>query len=100
MKPILPALLLPLVLLLAGCFAQPPAEPAPEIIAEYEIEVERAYKLEDPREDDFKSRIADQASSLCGSKRHHVVASRPVGFESYGDDFITRRYIVAIACQG
>lgn len=99
MTPIRAAALL-FALPLAGCFAAPPAEPAPEITAEYEIEVERAYKLEDPREEDFKTRIADQANSLCGSKRHHVVTSRPIGFESYGDEFITRSYIVGIACQG
>ena len=100
MTPIRPAAALLLILPLAGCFAAPPAEPAPQVTAEYEIEVERAYRLEDPREEDFKTRIADQANSLCGSKRHHVVASRPVGFESYGDEFITRSYIVGIACQG
>lgn len=99
MKLILRVLFPLLPLFLAGCFASPPAEPAPVVTAQHEIEVLRAYTLEDPREDDFKSRIADQANSLCGSKRHHVVSSRPVGFESYGDEFITRSYIVGIACQ-
>ncbi len=99
MKLILHVLFPLLALPLAGCVASPPADPAPAVTAQYEIEVQRAYKLEDPREDDFKTRIADQANSLCGSKRHHVVASRPIGFESYGDEFITRSYIVGIACQ-
>lgn len=96
--------LLPLTLCLglAACVQDsvPPEEESPPSGAAVEVEVERAYSLEDPREEDFKARIATEAALACGSARHRVQSSRPLGQERIGDDFLYRRYAITLTCLG
>ena len=73
-----------------------PAEPADVVL--FSIEVERAYTLEDPRELDFKARIAAEAAQYCGTARHTIQSTRPYGPERIGEDFLYRMVDVGITC--
>lgn len=100
---ILRALLVTLAL--AGCLPRtqpttsPPLnEPVPEDRTIHRIEVERAYTLEDPRDLDFKARIAAEAALVCDSSRHVIQSIRPYGPERIGPDFLYRMNAVEITC--
>lgn len=78
----------------------PPVDPESGDVPIYTITVERAYTLEDPRDEDFRLRIAAEAASACGSAGHRVLKTRPYGPEGIGDEFLYRLYQVQIACTG
>ena len=93
--------LVPGVLCLASCVAQPPE--VPPTAAETEVHrfsVDRAYGLGDPRELAFRDQIAARARDLCGLGGYSLYAQRPVGPEVVGEDFLYRQYDVAITCDG
>lgn len=103
-RPLLPVTALCL-LALAACQTALPAEddaPAPASASDpiLTLQVERAYTLEDPRDEDFKARIAAEAASACGSAGHRVMSTRPYGRESIGPEFLFRMYEVGILCTG
>lgn len=62
------------------------------------LDIERAYTLEDPRELDFKARIAAEAAQYCGTARHTIQSTRPYGPERIGEDFLYRMVEVGITC--
>ena len=92
--------------LLSGCIGSnvPPDQSdvpiVPETAERLTITVERAYTLEDPRDLDFKARIAAEAASACGSAGHRIMSTRPYGPEQIGVDYLYRMYEVGIACTG
>ncbi|MFN4155139.1 MAG: hypothetical protein ACK4HF_10825 [Paracoccaceae bacterium] len=97
-------LLLPLAL--AACI-QPPgpdtigmattgAAPVPGTLHSFTID--RAYTLTDPRELAFRDQIAAEARQICGFGDFSLYASRPVGFEVVGEDFLYRQHEVQITC--
>lgn len=100
-----PALLIAALCLLsmAACQTALPAEDDTPATASDQIitlQVERAYTLEDPRDEDFKARIAAEAASACGRAGHRVMSTRPYGPETIGPDFLFRMYEVGILCTG
>ena len=66
----------------------------------HDLQVERAYTLEDSREQAFRDQILEQAVGLCGSRSYALQSTRPVGAEVVRDDFLYRLYDVQIACPG
>ena len=111
----LPRALLGLALLstLTACQITPKraATPAPETVAKpvadgadvvlHSIEVERAYTLEDPREEAFRAQIRAAALETCGPGTGYAMhAQRPFGDEVIGEDFLFRRYDITFACTG
>lgn len=94
---------LPLVLWLAACQpAPPPEDPMPRSEGAgsvlHLLDVERAYTLEDPRDLDFRARIADAAAAICGSAGHVIQSTEPYGPERFDDQFIYRMIRVGITC--
>lgn len=76
-----------------------PAEPADVVL--FSIEVERAYTLEDPREDAFRAQIRAAAQESCGpGSGYAIYAQSPVGDEVIGEEFLFRRYDITYACTG
>ncbi len=91
------------LLALVACQTALPAEddaPAPATDQIITLQVERAYTLEDPRDEDFKARIAAEAASACGRAGHRVMSTRPYGRETIGPEFLFRMYEVGILCTG
>lgn len=90
------------LLALPSCMAtapEPPPEDTPPLVF-HDLEIERAYSLEDPREQAFRDQIGAQAIALCGSRRYEIFATRPAGPELVREDFLYRLYDVQIACPG
>ncbi len=76
----------------------PPAgTPEPEV---FTLTVERHYTLEDPRAEDFSTRITAEAATVCPGGRHRVQATRPIGAERIAEDFLYRLYEVRVSCTG
>lgn len=92
--------ILALMALTACQAALPPEDVAPisEDAPTHLILVEREYRLEDPRDEEFKNRIAAEAANICGSARHVVLSTRPVGTETVGEEYLYRLNEVRIAC--
>lgn len=69
--------------------------------AVFTVEVDRAYTLEDPREDAFRAQIRTAAQENCGpGSSYAIYAQSPVGDEVIGPEFLFRRYEITFACTG
>ena len=101
---LLPALCGPLML--AACALAPvpddvtSADGASDTGPSQQLLVERAYTLEDSRDQAFREQIAAEAAVACGSANHTVQSTRPIGSETIGDEFLFRLYEVEVSCGG
>lgn len=89
---------------LGACQTAPnPAAPAPPddgTLTLHSLRVERAYTLEDPREDAFRAQIRADALVICGRSGFAIHSQRPVGPEVIGEEFLFRDYEITYACTG
>lgn len=99
---------LALLTLLAACqpaplpdLYMPTTDPAPgeETVVLHQTRIERAYTLEDPREQAFRAQIRAEALATCGHGGYALYARKPVGPEVIGEDFLYRSYEVTYACD-
>jgi hypothetical protein len=97
-----------LLSLLAACqpaplpdLNMPTTDPAPgeETVVLHQARIERAYSLEDPREQAFRDQIRADALVQCGHGGYALYAQRPIGPEVIGEDFLYRLYEVTFACD-
>lgn len=97
-----------LLILLAACqpaplpdLYMPSVEPEPgeETIVLHQLRVDRAYTLEDPRDEAFRAKIRADALAQCGHGGFALYSQKPVGPEVIGEDFLYRSYEVTYACD-
>lgn len=99
---------LTLLATLGACQTAPnPAPPAPPqsgaddaVLVLHSLRVERAYTLEDPRDDAFRAQIRADALVVCGRTGFAIHSQRPIGPEVIGDAFLFRDYEITYACTG
>jgi hypothetical protein len=97
-----------LLTLLAACqpaplpeLYMPSVEPGPgeETVVLHRFRLDRAYTLEDPRDEAFRAQIRADALVTCGHGGYALYSQKPIGPEVIGEDFLYRSYEVTYACD-
>ncbi len=74
-------------------------EPGDDTVVLHQLRLDRAYTLEDPRDEAFRAQIRADALITCGHGGFALYAQKPVGPEVIGEDFLYRSYEVIYACD-